>query len=98
MGTYLSIPLGREAVIAGCDTRSEERGVVVRPKRHATLQRARKGASALKKSEVASRYAVPPIEWGFDALARRHYAQRDNEDRASASETRLVGSVEIGSK
>lgn len=44
---HLNNPHGREAIFAECGARSEERGVVIPPKRRATLQRARKGASRL---------------------------------------------------
>jgi hypothetical protein len=79
-------PYGREALFAGCDARSEKRGVVVPLKRRATPQRARKGASRM----------------GFDALARNtllralrmrygHSTRRVPRLRTSASETRLMG-------
>ena len=90
--TCLNNPRGREAVFAGCDARSEERGVVVPLERRATPQRARKGASRL----------------GFDALARitllralqmryGHSTRRAPRLRASASETRLMRIIETGS-
>jgi hypothetical protein len=90
--TYLSIPHGREAALAGWDARREKQNVVVPSERRATTQTARQGAS----------------QKGFDALARAtllralrmrygHSTRRASRIRANASETRLMGNAEIGS-
>ncbi len=71
--TYLSIPHGREAVFAGCDARSEERGVVVPLKRRVTQQIARRGASLKGFVSLARLQCCSPCEC---ALAIRRGLRR----------------------
>ncbi len=82
--------------------------MVVPPERRATLQTALKEASRLAKND-SPEGPQRSFSGGFDALARPtllralqmrygHSTRRASRIRANASETRLMGNIEIGSK
>ncbi len=95
--TCLNNPHGREAVFAGCDARSEERGVVVPLKRRATLQRARKGASRIGFDALARNTLLRTLRMRYGHSTRRASRWRCVRIRARASETRLMRIFETGS-
>ena len=68
--TCLAVPRGREAAFAGLDARSEERNVVNPPKRRATQQAARKGASHMGFAAPALMRGTSRVEWLY-SFARR---------------------------
>jgi hypothetical protein len=90
--TYLRIPHGREARLAGWDARREEQNVVIPAERRATRQTARQGASRTGFNALARTILLRALRMRFG-----HSTRRASRIRTNASETRLMGNPEIGS-